>query len=443
MKLTRNTLFYVLSFVIGAGIMLGVAVLLLNIQQRKLEAEQRPLTLEVIPDDKLLDAAEWGKNFPREYERFLLTKDDTVRTAYGGSVPFSHLKDANGNPTPLVRLYAGYAFSVDYNEERGHYYALIDQKKTLRQVVVNQPGACANCHAAEAPGLIRQMGWEQFNHTPYKELSPTLMTGSTCADCHDSQTMQLTITRPALINALQAQGIDWTKATRQEMRTLVCIQCHVEYYFAGDNKVLTFPWAKGTPRGNLPTVKIEDIENYYTEINFKDWTHKETGAPMLKMQHPEAEMFSTSLHAYNGVACADCHMPYIREGAVKITDHWIRSPLTNVENACLQCHNVTKDELERRVLTAQDRTHELIGLSEGALLDAMDAIDAARTAGATDDQLKAALTLQRRAQMRWDFVSSENSTGFHNPQESARILATCLDLARQAQIEADKANPQK
>jgi nitrite reductase (cytochrome c-552) len=281
--------------------MLGVAVLLLNIQERKIESEQRPLKLQEIPADKLTDATEWGKNFPREFERLMMTELDDTRTKYAGSLPFSLLVDENGNPTPLVRLYAGYAFSVDYNEERGHFYALTDQKQTQRQVVVKQPGACANCHAGEAPTLIREMGWETFNHTPYAELSPTLKTGGTCSDCHDPATMQLILTRPALINALQAQGIDWTKATRQEMRTLVCIQCHVEYYFAGDNKLLTFPWAKGTPRGNVPTVTIEQIEAYYDEIQFKDWQHKETGAPMLKMQHPRRDV-QHSLHAQRGPA---------------------------------------------------------------------------------------------------------------------------------------------
>ena len=103
------------------------------------------------------------------------------------------------------------------------------------------------------------------------------------------------------------------------MRTYVCAQCHVEYYFQGDNKVLTFPWEKGC--------NIDNIDAYYTEAGFKDWVHAETGAPMIKIQHPEFEMWSSGLHAQSGVSCADCHMPYMREGAVKVSDHWLRSPL--------------------------------------------------------------------------------------------------------------------
>ncbi|MFN3332065.1 MAG: ammonia-forming cytochrome c nitrite reductase subunit c552, partial [Caldilinea sp.] len=127
--------------------------------------------------------------------------------------------------------------------------------------------------------------------------------GSSCADCHDPDTMALRITRPALINALEKRGIDVTQASRQEMRSYVCAQCHVEYYFAGEGKELVFPWEKG--------LNIDDIERYYNEYGFKDWTHKETGAPMLKMQHPEFELFTTGLHYQSGVACADCHMPYV------------------------------------------------------------------------------------------------------------------------------------
>ena len=134
----------------------------------------------------------------------------------------------------------------------------------------------------------------------------------------------------AFVNAMAKRGIDVAQATRQEMRTYVCAQCHVEYYFAGDDKVLTFPWEKG--------LTIDDIEAYYTEVGFKDWDHAETNAPMLKMQHPEFEMYSQGLHAASGVACADCHMPYVREGGVKVSDHWIRSPLTNIEDACQTCH---------------------------------------------------------------------------------------------------------
>ena len=422
-SLGRNIVWLVAAFVVGALVMAGLGALLVSIQGRKDEAAQYPLKVVEISDTEL-DPAVWGKDFPREYDSFKKTEDTTISTTYGGSVKFSKLE----KDPKLVRLWAGYPFSVDYNKARGHYYALIDQKATKRQEVVAQPGACANCHAAEAQQLIASMGWEKFSITPYKQIQDQLHFGTSCADCHDPQTMDLRITRPAFANAMKARGIDLSQATRQEMRTYVCAQCHVEYYFAGDNKLLTFPWTKG--------LEIENIEKYYDEIGFKDWVHKDSGAPMLKMQHPEFEMWSSGIHAKSGVTCADCHMPYVREGAIKVSDHWVRSPLTDLSRACQTCHRQSEAELKSRVLDIQNKTHDLIDKTESAIVDAIDVIAAAQKSGATDAELAKARDFHRKASMRWDFVSSENSMGFHSPQEAARILAEAINYARQAQVEA-------
>jgi nitrite reductase (cytochrome c-552) len=424
----RGPLYLGIAFVAGLLIMAGLAALLTNIQQRKAETVEYPLRVVAIDPDEL-DPAVWGQNFPRQYNSFLRTREDTFESPYGGSVPYSKLE----RYPAMVRIWAGYAFAIDHNEERGHYYTTIDQKETLRVQVVEQPGACINCHAAEAPQLIAEMGWEEFNRTPYNDLKDKLHVGSSCADCHDPQTMGLRLTRPALINALEQQGIDWTEASRQEMRSYVCAQCHVEYYFAGENKVLTFPWSNG--------LLIDDMEKHFDDYGFTDWTHAETGAPMIKIQHPEFELWSTGLHAQSGVSCADCHMPYVREGSVKVSDHWIRSPLQNINQACQTCHAQDEEHLRTRILTIQTRTAELLRLSEDAIIDAIDAIVAAQEAGATDEQLEEARYLHRRASLRWDFVSSENSTGFHSPQESARVLAMAIDFARQAQLSAERVTP--
>lgn len=421
----RSTMLLLAAFAVGMVVMAGLAALLVNISQRKAEAVEFPLRVVAIAENEL-DPAVWGQNFPRQYDAYLRTQDDTIETPYGGSVPYSKLEKYPA----MVRIWAGYAFSKDHNEERGHFYTTIDQKETLRVQIVNQPGACINCHAAEAPQLIAELGWETFNKTPYNELKDRLHVGSSCADCHDPVSMDLRITRPALLNALAVQGIDASQLSRQEMRSLICAQCHVEYYFLGDDKILTFPWSQG--------LTIDDMEAHYDTYGFKDWTHAETGAPMIKIQHPEYELWSTGLHAQSGVSCADCHMPYMREGAVKVSDHWLRSPLTNINQACQTCHKQDEETLRNRILTIQNRTAQLLRLSEEALLDAMDAIVAAQEAGASDEQLAEARQLHRRASMRWDFVSSENSTGFHSPQESARVLGMALDFARQAQLAAER-----
>jgi len=421
----RQLMVYAAIFAVSAGLTVIVALLLVSIQDRKEEESYYPMKVVELAEGEL-DPAVWGQNFPSQYDSFRRTSETYGETPYGGSEPYSKLE----RYPAMIRLWGGYAFSKEHNEERGHFYAQSDQEETQRVQLVNQPGACANCHAAEVPALIEEMGWETFNSTPYNDLKEKLHYGSSCADCHDPETMELTLTRPAFINAMTLRGVDLESASRQEMRTYVCAQCHVEYYFAGEQKVLTFPWTEG--------LTIDNIESYYNNIEFKDWLHAETGAPMLKMQHPEFEMWSTSLHAESGVACADCHMPFVREGSVKISDHWLRSPLENINTACQTCHRGSEEELTNRVVNIQNTTADLLRHSEEALLDAIDTIVLAREAGATDEDLAEALQLHRSAQMRWDFVSSENSTGFHSPQEAARVLAISLDLARQAELAAYK-----
>ena len=221
-------------------------------------------------------------------------------------------------------------------------------------------------------------------------------------------------------------------ASRQEMRSLVCAQCHVEYY-CGPKATLFYPWNNG--------LKVEEIESYYNSYRFSDgnrffdWKHAESGAEVLKSQHPEFEMWSQGIHARSGVACADCHMPYTREGAIKISNHSVRSPLLNVFNACQVCHRFSEEEIKSRVETIQERNHNLLVRAEDAAVDLIQALAGAKAAGKTDDQLRSARESQRSAQWRVDFVNSENSMGFHAPQEASRILGEAIDLARKGQIE--------
>jgi nitrite reductase (cytochrome c-552) len=224
------------------------------------------------------------------------------------------------------------------------------------------------------------------------------------------------------------------------VRSFVCGQCHVEYY-CGPKTTLFYPWNEG--------LKVEEIERYYDGYKFADghrfydWQHAETGAEVLKAQHPEFEMWSQGIHARSGVACADCHMPYKREGAMKVSDHWVRSPLLNVARACQVCHPYEEGELRARVTAIQERTHALLERAATALTDMLDAIVAAKAAGASADALAPALALQRKAQWRIDFIAAENSMGFHAPAEAARILAESIDYARQAQLVARLARPRE
>jgi nitrite reductase (cytochrome c-552) len=210
------------------------------------------------------------------------------------------------------------------------------------------------------------------------------------------------------------------------MRAFVCGQCHDEYHFSGPEKRLVYPWAKG--------LLVENILAFYDEQKFKDWDHATSGAPVLKAQHPEFEMWNQGIHARSGVVCADCHMPFKREGALKISDHHVRSPLLNINRACQTCHKWSEDELKARVETIQMRTHNLRNQAMDALVDLINDIKSARDAGRNDASVTAAQDFQRKAQFYVDFIESENSNGFHAPQEAARILGESINFSRKGQI---------
>lgn len=502
-----------------AAATVGVVALLVNIFERKQEARS-PFVRLVEVNEVSTDPKPWGVNFPLQYESYLRTVD-LERTEYGGSdaLPPSKLEQ---DPW-LKRLYAGYAFSVDYREARGHAYMLSDQEVTKRVTDFKQAGACLHCHASIIP-TYRRIGMEAMGQkvtdatlgddfdqeavmTGFRELSrmayedvyaemlktpdkitPTKAVPSeattaqatttqattsetttpiagdphlgeahpvSCVDCHDPDTMQIRITRPGFIEGIAklAKSDDpvphlpsiqsWrdsgssdpydpnVHATRQEMRSYVCGQCHVEYY-CGKAMTLTFPWGNG--------LKAEDLEKEWAETTFPDeggeffdYVHKETGTKLFKAQHPEFELWSQGIHARAGVSCSDCHMPYEKQGATKVSSHWVRSPMLNVNKACQTCHNVAEQELKDRVDLIQDRTRDLIDRAAVAMTDMLDAIIAAQDAGATEEQLKPIRDLQRKAMWRLDYISSENSKGFHADQEAARILAESMDYSRQAQ----------
>lgn len=370
------------------------------------------------------DSSIWGENFPNQFTTYQLTGSNQARTAYGGSEAFSKLED---DPR-LVTLFAGYGFSKDYNEERCHAQSLTDVRETMR-VNETTPGTCYSCKSSNNPGLWSEMGMAQFDKTLFMELGAHISNPIGCANCHDPETMQLIVTNPALEEALLAQGKDWRTFTRQEMRTVVCANCHVEYYFAGEGKYLVFPWEDGT--------RIENISAYYAELGFKDWEHPQSGAPMIKMQHPEYEFFTAdSTHYKAGVACADCHMPYTRDGAAKFSTHNVQSPLLNAEVACGACH-AEVGYASGRVATIQAQVRETMDASEEAIVAAIQSIQAAAELASVEaDLLAEARDLHREAQLRWDFIAAENSMGFHNPEEALRILASATDLARQAQLKA-------
>ena len=370
------------------------------------------------------DSSKWGLNFPNQYSTLLKTETNNARTVYGGSDPYSKLE----SDPRLVKLFAGNPFSLEYNEERGHMNALADVRK-IKRINEKSPATCYSCKSANNPSLWDEIGMAAYDKMLFSDMTPKLDESIGCANCHEAGTMRLIVTNPALDEALKAQDKDWRTFTRQEMRTVVCANCHVEYYFAGEGKYLTFPWKNGT--------RIEEIEAYYATLNFTDWKHKESEAPLIKMQHPEYEFFTAgSTHYEAGVSCADCHMPYTRDGAIKFSTHDTHSPLLDPAKSCGTCHTDV-EYVTGRVAEIQKQVNTTMIATEDAIIAAIDAISAAAANPDADEALiEEARQLHRSAQLRWDFIAAENSMGFHNPEEALRILASATDLARQGQVKA-------
>ncbi|GAB4474533.1 MAG: ammonia-forming cytochrome c nitrite reductase subunit c552 [Anaerolineales bacterium] len=421
----RTYIFFVL---LGTTLVLAAALIGVLLYIRNQPSPQRGIQPLVEIAQYEPDSSKWGLNFPNQYSTFLLTKDNKAKTAFGGSEPYSKLE----SDPRLVTLFAGYGFSIDYNEERGHMNSLIDVRATKR-VNEKTPGTCYSCKSANNPSLWDQMGAAEFFKTPFSQLGEKIDQPIGCANCHEANTMRLIVTNPALEEALQKMGKDWRAFTRQEMRTVVCANCHVEYYFKGEGKYLTFPWELGTSADN--------IADYYNQIGFKDWDHKISGAPMIKIQHPEYELYTNnSTHYRAGVACADCHMPYIRDGAAKFSSHDVKSPLFIPEQSCGACHTEVTYVVDR-VSQIQKQVREVMDVATDALVEAIQAIEkAAQDPNANSDLLMEARQLHREAQLRVDFINAENSMGFHNPEEALRVLANATDLARKAQLKAIQAS---
>jgi nitrite reductase (cytochrome c-552) len=449
--------------VVAAGAA-GLTALLTNIVERK--AEQRTAYVRLVEvGENDTDPAKWGKNWPAQFDSYQRTALST-KTRFGGHQGSESLPEEKIARDPwLKRMFAGYAFSIDYRDRRGHAFMLFDQEHTQR-LTKPQSGSCLHCHASVMP-LYRQLGagdamkgFAESFKLSYQEVDQKLHESGhahpvSCVDCHDPSSMALRVTRPGFILGIRAlaesdapvpalpsirQWREGTRreaydanrdATRNEMRSFVCGQCHVEYY-CSSKMPLTFPWGKG--------LKAENIEAFWDEKKFPngepfvDYAHAETGAPVLKAQHPEFELWNQGIHARSGVSCADCHMPYMREGASKVSDHWVRSPLLNVNRACQTCHRASEEEMKSRVDAIQQRNYELLQRGGAAIVDLIDALVAAKAAGAPADVLDKARKLQRKAQWRLDFIAAENSMGFHAPQEAAKVLGEAIDYARQGQV---------
>ncbi len=402
-----------------------------SVTERRAEAEATRVPAVEISQFEPRNA-EWSKNYPREYQSWLQTASSEFRSKYNGSAMIDMLEVS----PRMVVLWAGYAFSKEYNQARGHMHAIEDLQNILRTGAPTgpedgpMPSTCWTCKSPDVPRLMNEMGVAEFYSTKWSALGEQIVNPIGCADCHDPETMNLHISRPALIEAFERQGRDIRQATHQEMRSLVCAQCHVEYYFNKETvpgaQYLTFPWDNGTT--------ADDIEEYYDKMQFSDWTHALSRAPMLKAQHPGYETFLTGIHAERGVSCADCHMPYTTEGGQKFTDHHIQSPLNNVANSCQVCHREETTTLIQNVYDRQDRIIQNRDMLEELLVRMHVEAKLAWDKGATPEQMADILQDIRHSQWRWDYSAAAHGASFHSPLEISRVIGNGITIAQEGRI---------
>lgn len=408
-----------LILLIFAGIAFGLGLLTVSITERRAESFKRPLLHEIGPVE--MDPEKWGQNFPRQYDSWKRTKEGSITTKYGGSGHRDYLAETPAN----VILFGGYGFGKDYCQARGHWYSVQDVTNSPR-VNENTSSSCWYCKSPDVPRLIGEMGIEEFSSKKFPDFKDQITHSIGCYDCHEENTMKLRVLRPAIKEGFASLGKPMDGFSHQDMRSIACAQCHSTYYFAEKTNIVTFPWKHG--------LLAENLEQYYKEDGFSDWTHPISKVRMIKIRHPDYELFSTSVHAFQGLSCADCHMPYRTEGAEKFSDHHLKSPLADISNSCAVCHRWSEEEVRERVTSIQDKVREGRDRAEFAIAHAHFDIAACVEAGASDEELVEVREILRYAQMYWDFIAAANGMGFHSPQESQRVLAAALDKSAQVRL---------
>lgn len=401
-------------------------------------------------------------DFPDQYASYQKNNEDTVMTDYKGSVPYHKNDSVNPLPTGfrhaqpyLKNLWLGYPFMYEYNETRGHTHALEDFVHIDRlnrwgaDGKGNMPATCWNCKTPKMMTWIKQYGdefWSKdVNEFRGKDKIDAKEESISCSTCHNPTNMELRLYSEPLKDWLKRSGKDWNTISRNEKRTLVCAQCHVEYYFThpdnGPKLRPVFPWDNG--------MNPEDMYEYYKghgkkDANgkpgpFADWVHAVSKVPMIKMQHPDYETFQDGPHGAAGVSCADCHMPYQRMDGKKMSSHWMTSPMKDKEmRACRQCHaDKTPEYLRERVLYTQKKTYDQLIKAEALSVKAHEAVRLANAysgerAPDYDALMAEAREMVRKGQLFWDYVSAENSVGFHNPAKALNTLMVSMESSQKA-----------
>ncbi len=391
------------------------------------------------------DPEVWGKVFPLQYESWLKTQEAKpagLSMYRRGSDDDKVMHDKLSEMPYLSLLFNGWGFGVEYNEPRGHYYAIIDQME-IDPSRTKPGGVCLACKSPLHKSLTEKngMGYLTASFNDAIKMMPEKLQklGPACYDCHKPSDMGMRINKTHLENGLKTLGKN--KFTRQEQRMLACAQCHVTYFVprTPDKKVagdVTLPWT-GSKWGDISIENI--IRDLLTDTKRIEWKQKVTGFDMPFIRHPEFELFSRgSTHFNAGLACPDCHMPYRRSGSYKISDHNVTSPVKMNFIACAQCHTESADWIKKQLFTIQERTASMLnraGYAVATVARLFEIVHENQAKGAKIDQMlyNRAKESYMQGALRLNFISAENSMGFHNPTEAARILADSAAYANRAE----------
>ena len=390
-----------------------------------------------------IDPANWGKAYPIHYDLWKKTEEPTEagKSKYKRGFDADKIIYDKLSEFPFLSLlFNGWGFGIEYNEPRGHAYMVIDQID-IDAGRIKAGGVCLTCKSPYATKLEKEMGIDYYK-MPFKEVLAKIpeqyrKLGVACIDCHNNNDMSLNISRGFTLNAaLKDMGIDSSKLTRQEMRSAVCAQCHVTYNITKDQEMksvgIYFPW-QGSTMGNISIENI--VKKLRSDPSVLEWKQNVTGYKMPFIRHPEYELFSyNSVHYKAGAACADCHMPYTKVGAYKVSNHRVTSPLKTDLRACVQCHSESAEWLRAQVESIQDRTVSLMirsGYATSTVAKLLEKVHTTQAAGkAIDTALyDKAKDYYMEAFLRLNFIGAENSVGFHNPAEALRVLGDSLAFA--------------
>ncbi|MGE5895010.1 MAG: ammonia-forming cytochrome c nitrite reductase subunit c552 [bacterium] len=397
--------------------------------------------------DGEMDPAQWGKAYPTNYELWKKTEEPTPagKSKYKRGFDADRITYDKLSEFPyMALLFSGWGFGIEYNEPRGHAYMILDQLE-IDEARLKAGGVCLSCKSPYAVKLEKELGPDYYKKS-YKDIHAMIpdqhkKLGVACIDCHDNKDMSLKIAREfTLVKALRDMGVDPQKLTRQEMRSVVCAQCHVTYNIPKDQEMksagLFFPW-QGSTWGNIPVENI--IKVIRSDPSYGEWKQTVTGFKLGFIRHPEFELFSTnSVHWKAGAACADCHMPYTKVGAYKVSDHRVTSPLKAELKACMQCHTESVEWLKDQIVTIQDRTVSLMiraGYATATVAKLFEIANNARASGKNIDKTlyDKAKDYYEEAFYRGVYIGAENSIGFHNPTEAARNLGDAVAFAGKAE----------